>query len=90
MHGSKLPGSSSAAAGNNGNGAASTASAGSMSGTTGSGKGISSSDISAPQLIESFHLADKALLKYLSDSGGEVGAEQAGRAQEGGGAGWHS
>ncbi|PNW84026.1 hypothetical protein CHLRE_04g218150v5 [Chlamydomonas reinhardtii] len=74
VHGSKLPGSSSAAAGNNGNGAASTASAGSMSGTTGSGKGISSSDISAPQLIESFHLADKALLKYLSDSGGEVAA----------------
>ncbi|KAG2423756.1 hypothetical protein HXX76_015032 [Chlamydomonas incerta] len=64
VHGGKLP-----AAAGNGNGAAAGA-----AGTTGSGKGISSSDISPTQLIESFHLADKALLKYLSDSGGEVAA----------------
>ncbi|KAG2452023.1 hypothetical protein HYH02_003061 [Chlamydomonas schloesseri] len=65
VNGSKLAAAAATTSSNgNGNGANDSA----------SGKGISSRDISPPQLIESFHLADKALLKYLSDTGGEVAA----------------
>ncbi|GIL79279.1 hypothetical protein Vretimale_16457 [Volvox reticuliferus] len=51
----------------NGNGAGSSGSSGS--------KGINSRDICPQQLIDSFHMADKALLEHLAAEGGEDAAQ---------------